>query len=137
MAYRYTLADDIRHVELFGPECAVETAARYLSAHDLAELRAFIAHKERTHRFKHGRWEQRPERARRTCEHCGLDLPVDARAGTRFHRHCQKADAQERYRRRKAVAEEDSAQAVFPITEVAQRAATGLHAPGATRPEAA
>ena len=111
----------MRHVEQFGPELVIETAASYLGSRELAELRGFVAHKERTSRRRHGRWEPRPERARRTCERCGaFDLPRNARANTRFHRHCQKADAQERYRRKRAQKPQDTGQVVFTITGAAE-----------------
>ena len=133
-----TLADDIRHVEQFGPELVVETAARYLSVHDLAELRAHIASKERTHRFRHGRWEPRPERARRACALCGLDLPVAARANTRFHRHCQKtAESRGRRARERAAESKDTSVGRIPPAPAAQPRPLSLTGAAASPPAAA
>ena len=78
----------IRHAELFGAECVLETAREDLTRGDLGELKAFIDSKERTHRFKDGHWQERRSTTPRACEQCGLDLPRAARANMRFHGHC-------------------------------------------------
>jgi hypothetical protein len=94
----------IRHVDLFGPDCVLETAAADgLANSDLTELRGYIAHRERTQFWFVGRdehqggwWKDRRGRKPRACEHCGLDLPVDARRNMRFHPHCRSAAARVR-----------------------------------------
>ena len=90
----------IRHAELFGPECVLETAREDLTLEELGQLKGFIDSRERTHRFKRGQWEERRSATSRACEHCGLDLPKGVRADMRYHGHC--ADSAYRSRRRTA-----------------------------------
>jgi hypothetical protein len=82
-----TLADYSRHLERFGPECILQTAADDLSEHELGELAAQINSLERVSTFKRGHWVERHQRFR-ACDECGLDLPSSARANMRRHPHC-------------------------------------------------
>jgi hypothetical protein len=86
-----------RHVERFGPDLVLESAARELRERELGELKAFIESKQRSHYWQAGRaggpdshWRERREKAT-TCDHCGLDLPVGSGARRRFHSHCRVA----------------------------------------------
>lgn len=79
------LDEYVRHVELFGPDCVLETAAGDLNRAELGSIKAFIESKQRTHRFRLGRWEETRSPRPRQCEGCGLDLPIDAKAHRRFH----------------------------------------------------
>jgi hypothetical protein len=68
-------------------ELIVETAACDLDERELSELRAYVAHLERTKRWR-GRWHD--IRATGTpCEECGLDLPRGARSDMLRHAHCR------------------------------------------------
>ena len=71
-------------------------AVHDLGERDLAELRAFIAYKERTHRFKRGEWVPRREGPVRACDFCGLDLPATASSRMRYHGHCKQAAGRRR-----------------------------------------
>jgi hypothetical protein len=84
-----TLAEYSRHLERFGPECVLETAADDLSEHELGELAAQIKSLERVSTFKRGHWVERRQHAR-SCDECGLDLPGNARANMRRHNHCRQ-----------------------------------------------
>jgi hypothetical protein len=66
-----------RHAELYGPELVVETAAHDLDERELAELRSYVGHLERTKRWHKGSWHER-RAGGRPCENCGLDLPANA-----------------------------------------------------------
>jgi hypothetical protein len=81
----YTLDEYIRHVDLFGSECVLETVADDLSRYELGQLKAYIESKERTHRFRGGRWEERRAARPRPCDACGLDLPLGIRENKRYH----------------------------------------------------
>jgi hypothetical protein len=83
-----TLAQYRRHAELYGPELIVETAAHDLDEHELAELRDYVRHLQRTKRWDRRRWyDRRP--TGRPCDECGLDLPQGARSDMRRHAHCR------------------------------------------------
>jgi len=83
-----TPADYRRHADVFGSELVIETAAHDLDEHELRELRAYVRHLERTKRWHHGRWHERPTTGR-ACEECGLDLPHGARSDMKRHAHCR------------------------------------------------
>jgi hypothetical protein len=69
------LDDYRRHAELYGPELVVETAAYELDERELAELRSYLRHLERTKRWHRGRSHDMRVNGR-PCEECGLDLPT-------------------------------------------------------------
>ena len=99
----YTLADYIKRVDLYGPECVLDTARelQHLTPTELKELAGYIQHKERIARWHRGEWVPRPNVARpRACLHCGLDLPVDARANRLQHPHCARTAQTQRHRAR-------------------------------------
>jgi hypothetical protein len=102
MTNTHDIADFIRHVERYGPECVLEVAAENLSDTDVGELRGFIGWKERTQRFKRGQWTERNQQQARACESCGLDLPPGGRSNQRYHRHCRSAESRRRSRARQA-----------------------------------
>jgi hypothetical protein len=93
------LDDYRRHAELYGPELVVETAAHELDERELAELRCYVMHLERTKRWHKGRWHERRASAR-PCESCGLDLPASASSRMRLHAHCRGALKKRRQRER-------------------------------------
>jgi hypothetical protein len=88
MTLTLTPAQYRRHAELYGPELIVETAAHDLGEDDLAELRSYVKHLERTKRWHRGNWHNRRVTGR-PCEECGLDLPQGARSDMRRHAHCR------------------------------------------------
>src|SRR5262249_12288025 len=93
-----TLQQYQTHLEKFGPECLLETAATELGRDDLGQLKALVESYERTYRWQPGRgWVHRGQEVRQ-CEHCGLDLPKNAHKLTRYHGYCRSA----RERSRKA-----------------------------------
>jgi hypothetical protein len=87
----------LRHLERFGPECLLQTAAGDddLARKDLIQLKAVVESRERVDVFKRGSWQPRKERAPRLCDHCGLELPPGSIRSRRFHEHCRSA----RYKR--------------------------------------
>jgi hypothetical protein len=90
-----TVLDRYRnHVDQFGSECVFESASG-LDDKDRARLAAYIAHKQRVSRFRHGQWVHTGQEIR-ACEACGKDLPNAAGPRMRFHAHCR-----ERRKRRK------------------------------------
>jgi hypothetical protein len=101
---KHDLQEYVKQVDTFGPDCIVETAEQEgLPGRGLAELRAYIAYRERTQFWLVGRdghqggwWKDRPNRKARSCEHCGLDLPPGARANQRYHGHCRSKAARVR-----------------------------------------
>src|SRR5260370_3883162 len=88
-----------RHAELYGPELVVETAAHKLDERELAELRSYVGHLERTKPWHRGRWHDRRHTGR-PCESCGLDLPASASSRMRLHAHCRGALKKRRRRER-------------------------------------
>src|ERR1700730_3142636 len=82
------LDDYRRHAERYGPELVVETAAHDLEERELAELRSYVQHLERTKRWHRGRWHD-TRVSGRPCESCGLDLPANASPRMRLHAHCR------------------------------------------------
>jgi hypothetical protein len=82
------LDDYRRHAELYGPELVVETAAYDLDERELAELRSYVLHLERTKRRHRGRWHDMRVTGR-PCKECGLDLPQGARSDMKRHAHCR------------------------------------------------
>jgi hypothetical protein len=94
----------IRHVDQFGPDGAVETAAQEgLPGREVAELQAYVNYREATMAWyiappgkSGGEWRDRRGRKVRPSELCGLDLPRGARANQRFHSHCRSKAARER-----------------------------------------
>jgi hypothetical protein len=86
------LAAYIRHAELYGPERVLETAGADpdVSRTGLGELKGYLDSRLRLERWYHGRWVERREKERRPCAFCGLDLPRDANANTRYHGHCRQ-----------------------------------------------
>ena len=131
---RYPLESYLRHAELFGPELVLETAAGDLTSRELAQLQAFIESRERTHRWRNGRWEERPERALRRCAHCGLDLPRAARANQRYHGHCKSTAASRRARGTDSGRGERNHRA--PAQTPLRRPAGAAHERESTRPAA-
>jgi hypothetical protein len=93
------LDDRRRHAELYGPELVVETAAYELDERELAELRSYVRHLERTKRWHRGRWRDMRVTGR-PCESCGLDLPANASSRMRLHAHCRGALKKRRQRER-------------------------------------
>jgi hypothetical protein len=87
-ARRHTLAEYQRHLEKFGPECVLETAAGDLDARELGELAALIGSMERTGRYHNGEWVHSGQDVR-VCEECGKDLPKTAGPQMRRHPHCR------------------------------------------------
>jgi hypothetical protein len=83
-----SLAEYQLHVEKFGPELVLETAADDLGEQAMGELAALVASRERVYRFKAGHWIER-RRQIRVCRECGLDLPSSAHATARRHKHCR------------------------------------------------
>jgi hypothetical protein len=98
-ARRHTLAEYQRHLELYGSEYLLETAAGDLDNKELGQLKALIDSTERTSRRHGGRWVHRGQEVR-TCETCGLDLPKDAGSQMKRHRHCAKRAARQRRKER-------------------------------------
>ena len=98
-ARRHTLAEYQRHLELYGSECLLETAAGDLDDRDLGQLKALIDSTERISRRHGARWVHRGQEVR-TCETCGLDLPKDAGPQMKRHKHCAKRAARERRKAR-------------------------------------
>jgi hypothetical protein len=94
---RHTLADYQRHLELYGSECLLETAAGDMDEKDLGQLKALIDSTERTSRLHPGQWVHRGQEVR-PCEECGLDLPKSASSRTLRHRHCAKKASRQRHR---------------------------------------
>jgi hypothetical protein len=90
----------VRHVDHFGAECVLETARHDLEPIELANLKGYIDAKERTHRRHNGAWEEQRD-IRRSCEHCGLDLPRDASEQTRYHARCRSTAKKRRQRERR------------------------------------
>jgi hypothetical protein len=84
-----TLADYRLRAELYGPELVLEAAAHDLDERELAELRSYVKHLERTKRWHKGRWQDRRATGGRPCEECGLDLPHEARSDMKRHAHCR------------------------------------------------
>jgi hypothetical protein len=97
-----TLADYRRHAELYGPELIIETAAHDLDERDLAELRSYVRHLERTKRWKDGHWRER-RHISRPCEECGLDLPQGASTRMRRHPSCASRASSRAHRQRMPV----------------------------------
>lgn len=94
---RYTLAQYVLRVDLYGAECVIQTARELgLPGSELQELAGYIAHKERTCNWTRGQWVPKPGVANpRQCEGCGLDLVAQRRR--RFHdAACQKRAARAR-----------------------------------------
>jgi hypothetical protein len=85
-----------RHAEPYDPELVVETA---VYERDLAELRSYVRHLERTNRWHRGRWHD-PRVTGRPCESCGLDLPANASSRMRLHAHCRARLKKRRLRQR-------------------------------------
>jgi hypothetical protein len=85
----YTLAAYQRHLELYGPECLVATAAADLAGRELGELRALIDSTQRVNRFRNGTWYAHRPEAVRSCVECGLDLPLEAGRNMERHPHCK------------------------------------------------
>src|SRR5262249_40906936 len=80
------------HLEKFGPECIVETAAHDLDEKELGELGALIKSKLRTLRLKRisGAVQWIPLRvAARACTVCGRDLPTAYGPRRRRHDQCR------------------------------------------------
>jgi hypothetical protein len=85
-----TLVEYQRHLELYGPEHLVETAARGdLTVIELGELKASVESIERVYKFKDGGWESRRTIPARACAGCGLDLPRNASSRMKRHPHCK------------------------------------------------
>ncbi len=98
-ARRHTLAEYQRHLELWGSECLLETAAHDLDEKELGQLKALIDSTERISRRHGGKWVHRGQEVR-TCETCGLDLPKDASSRMKRHKHCAKRAARQRRKER-------------------------------------
>lgn len=103
---RYSLAQFVRRVDLFGPECVMQTARELgdLTPRELQELGGYIAHRERVGTWTRGEWvPKRSVLQPRACEGCGLDLPVNATARRQFHdAACRMRAARGRVREREA-----------------------------------
>jgi hypothetical protein len=99
-----TLAEYQLHVEKFGPELVLETAANELGEHEMGELAALIGSRDHVYRFKAGHWVERRVKAR-ACADCGLDLPASASPNMRRHRHCKNRAKSRAKRARMAVRE--------------------------------
>lgn len=100
MATRTPALDDYRrHAELYGPELVVETAPHDVDERELAELRSYVKHLDRTKRWHKGSWHDR-RATRRPCESCGLDLPSSASSRMRLHAHCRGRLKKRRQRER-------------------------------------
>jgi hypothetical protein len=99
----YDLAAYQRHVDLYGPECVLETAASDLGRDDVARLAAYIEHRERVSRFHAGQWVHRGQEVR-VCEECRLDLPKGASSRMRRHKHCARRIAKRRERAKQTAA---------------------------------
>ena len=84
-----TLAEYQLHVEKFGPELVLETAAHDLGEQDMGELAPLIASRDRVYRFKAGHWIERRINKARACADCGLDPPASASPSMRRHPHCK------------------------------------------------
>jgi hypothetical protein len=92
-----------RHLERFGPERVLETAAHDLATADLAQLKALVESMERPGRFSRGRWHQNAmAQDRRQCPECGLDLPQTASSRMKRHPHCAARARRRRYRAERA-----------------------------------
>ncbi len=96
-ARRHTLTEYQQHVEKFGSECILETAASDLDERELGELAAFIEHMERVSVFRHGQWTHHGQEVR-VCEECGKDLPKGPSRRMRRHKHCARRVAKRRER---------------------------------------
>lgn len=94
------LADYRLHAELYGPELVLEVAAHDLDERELAELRSYLKHLERTKRWHLGHWQDRRATGGRPCEECGLDLPSSASSRMRLHAHCRGRLKKRRQRER-------------------------------------
>ena len=94
---RHTLAEYITHVDRFGSECVLETAAADLSGKELGELAAYIDHRERVSRRHRGEWVHQGQEVR-VCEECGKDLPKGASSRMRRHKHCARRVVKRRER---------------------------------------
>jgi hypothetical protein len=97
-----TLEEYQRHLEKFGPELLLVTAATELPERELGELKALVGSYQRVYRRHKGSWVERRQGPPRECalEECGLDLSPNAPKNARYHKHCRgKA-----YRRREAKA---------------------------------
>jgi hypothetical protein len=77
----------LRHLERYGPECIMDTAARdpEMAREDLGVLKGQLDFWARTHRWKAGRWEpRRTDATIRSCEHCKRDIPRQRGSRARF-----------------------------------------------------
>ncbi len=90
------LAAYLRHLQLYGPECIIETAAGDLAAAELGELKATVDSMERVYQFKSGDWEPIRIIPARTCVECGLDLPRNASSRMKRHPHCKSRASRRR-----------------------------------------
>lgn len=87
-ARRHTLTEYQRHLELYGSECLLETAAGDLTDSELGQLKALIDSTERISRRHGDRWVHRGQEVR-VCEQCGKDLPKSAGPQMKYHLHCR------------------------------------------------
>lgn len=110
----------IDHLEKYGPELILDTAARDpdMSRQKLGELAGYLNHKKYTHRWafrksRNGlwsvRWEPRRERKSgevdesriKKCAGCGLDMPRNLPFHARYHSQaCKQRDYRRRRRER-------------------------------------
>lgn len=81
---RGSLAEYIRHLELFGPECIIETAARDLSSAELAELQGMVDFQTRNHVWRRGSWIPR-RTVVRSCVGCGCEIPRTRSSRASYH----------------------------------------------------
>jgi hypothetical protein len=98
-ARRHTLAEYMTHVDGFGSECVLETAAADLPDRELGELAAYVGHKERVSIHRRGVWQHHGQEVR-VCEACGKDLPKNASRRMRYHAHCRERLKKRRSRQR-------------------------------------
>jgi hypothetical protein len=95
------LAEYQVHLERFGPECVLETAAGDLPAAELGQLKALVESRERTHLWRTGDWHPLRMEAARLCDECNLELPRNARSNVTRHRRCGDGARKRAYRERR------------------------------------
>jgi hypothetical protein len=93
-----TLEQYQRHLEKFGPERLLETAAKELSENELGQLKAMVDSMQRVSRWHKDQWVYRGQETRQCAlAECGLDLPKTASKAMKYHPHCRDRA----YRRRR------------------------------------
>lgn len=97
-----TLEQYQTHLDKFGPESLLQSAASDLTEKQLGQLKALMDSRKRMQVFRRGRWVDRKDRKPRACKVCGLDLPVDSRTQRVQHDHCRNAAGTRRWRAAKA-----------------------------------